>query len=105
MTAHTAPLGLAFYDGLQLPPSYQGDAIVARHGTAASEVSQLQGYDVLRIKFKDGRPVAQETLISGWLVDNQWWGRPDGVTIDLDGSILISDDGSGRIFRLRYTGT
>lgn len=104
MQAHTAPLGLAFYDGLQFPPSYQGDAIVARHGTAGSEVSRLAGYDVLRIRFKDGRPVAQETLISGWLVNNNWWGRPVGVLVDRDGSLILSDDGAGRLYRLRYTG-
>ncbi len=101
--AHTAPLGLAFYDGLQFPPSYQGDAIVARHGTAASEVSQLSGYDILRVRFKDGRPVAQELLVGGWQTNNAWWGRPVGVLVDRDGSLIISDDGAGRLYRLRYT--
>jgi glucose/arabinose dehydrogenase len=104
LDAHTAPLGLAFYDGLQLPPSYTGDAFVARHGTAASEVSQLLGYDIVRIRFRDGLPIAQEPLVTGWLTDNQWWGRPVGITVDLDGSMIISDDGSGRLYRLRYTG-
>lgn len=102
--AHTAPLGLAFYDGVQFPPSYQGDAITARHGTAPSEVSQLKGYDVVRVRFKDGKPVGEETLVSGWLVNNKWWGRPVGLLVDRDGTLIISDDGSGRLYRLRYTG-
>ncbi|HEY0736950.1 MAG TPA: PQQ-dependent sugar dehydrogenase [Herpetosiphonaceae bacterium] len=104
MTAHTAPLGLQFYDGLSLPPAYQGDAIIARHGAAASEVARISGYDLLRIRFKNGRPVAQETLVGGWLVDNTWWGRPAGVLVDRDGSLIISEDGTGRLYRLRYTG-
>jgi glucose/arabinose dehydrogenase len=105
MSAHTAPLGLAFYDGLNFPPVYQGDAIVARHGAAASEVAQISGYDLLRIRFKSGVPVEQETLIGGWLVDNQWWGRPAGVLVDRDGSLIISEDGTGKLYRLRYTGS
>ncbi len=104
MDAHTAPLGLNFYDGLNFPPTYQGHAIIARHGAAASEVARLSGYDVIRVGFKNGRPVSQETLVSGWLVDNAWWGRPAGVLVDRDGSLIISDDGSGRLYRLRYTG-
>lgn len=104
MQAHTAPLGLTFYDGLNFPPTFQGDAIVAVHGTAASEVSRLAGYNIVRIRFKDGKPVAQEDLVRGWLVDNQWWGRPVGLLVDRDGSLIISDDGAGRLYRLRYTG-
>ncbi len=102
--AHTAPLGLTFYDGMQFPPSFQGDAFVARHGAAASEVSRLSGYDVVRVRFKDGRPVAEETLVEGWLADNTWWGRPVGLLVDRDGSLIISDDGAGRLYRLRYVG-
>jgi glucose/arabinose dehydrogenase len=104
MGAHTAPLGLAFYDGLNFPPAYQGDAIIARHGAAASEVARISGYDLLRVRFKNGQPVAEESLVSGWLVDNAWWGRPAGVLLDRDGSLIISEDGTGRLYRLRYTG-
>jgi glucose/arabinose dehydrogenase len=99
---HTAPLGLNFYDKLQFPPSYQGDAIVGVHGS--SELAQLQGYNVLRIHFQDGKPVRQEDLVRGWLVDGKWWGRPVDVLVANDGSLIISDDGGGRLYRLRYTG-
>ena len=102
MRAHIAPLGLAFYSGLQLPPSYQGDAIVGVHGS--SELAQPQGYNVVRIHFENGRPVRQEDLVRGWLVNGKWWGRPVGVLVANDGSIIISDDESGRLYRLRYTG-
>ncbi|CAA9370027.1 MAG: L-sorbosone dehydrogenase, partial [uncultured Chloroflexia bacterium] len=102
MAPHIAPLGLAFYSGLQLPPSYQGDAIVGVHGS--SELAQPQGYNVVRIHFENGRPVRQEDLVRGWLVNGKWWGRPVGVLVANDGSIIISDDESGRLYRLRYTG-
>ena len=102
MAPHIAPLGLTFYDSLQFPPSYQGDAIVGVHGSA--ELAQPQGYNVVRIHFQDGRPVRQEDLVRGWLVDGQWWGRPVGVLVANDGSLIISDDGAGRLYRLRYTG-
>ena len=102
MTPHTAPLGLTFYDQLQFPPSYQGDAIIGVHGS--SELKQPQGYNVVRIHFENGKPVRQEDLVRGWLVNDKWWGRPVGVLVANDGSLLISDDGSGHIYRLHYTG-
>jgi glucose/arabinose dehydrogenase len=102
MPPHIAPLGLAFYSGLQFPPSYQGDAIVGVHGS--SELAQPQGYNVLRIHFENGRPVRQEDLVRGWLVDGQPWGRPVGVLVTNDSSVIISDDFGGRLYRLRYTG-
>lgn len=102
MAAHTAPLGLTFYDSLQFPSSFQGDAIVGVHGS--TELAQPQGYNVVRIHFQDGKPVRQEDLVRGWLVGKEAWGRPVGVLVANDGSLLISDDKGGRIFRLRYTG-
>jgi glucose/arabinose dehydrogenase len=102
MAPHIAPLGLTFYDALQFPPSYQGDAIVGVHGSA--ELAQPQGYNVTRIHFQNGRPVREEALVRGWLVGNEVWGRPVGVLVANDGSLIISDDGAGRLYRLRYTG-
>lgn len=105
LPAHWAPLGVAFYDGLAFPPSYQGDAFVAFHGTARDQVTDLLGYNVSRVRFKGGRPVAMEDLVRGWEYgDNQVWGRAAGLLALPDGSLLISDDFGGRIFRLRYTG-
>jgi len=102
MPPHIAPLGLTFYDSLQFPPSFQGDAIVGVHGSA--ELAQPQGYNVLRIHFQNGRPVRQEELVRGWLVGGAAWGRPVGVLVANDGSVIISDDGGGRLYLLRYTG-
>jgi glucose/arabinose dehydrogenase len=101
---HWAPLGLVFYDKLGFPPSYQGDALVAFHGTARDQVQALSGYSVARIRFKNGQPTGFEDIVRGWNANGDVWGRPAGLLVLADGSVLISDDTGGRIFRLRYIG-
>jgi glucose/arabinose dehydrogenase len=101
---HWAPLGLVFYNRLNFPPSYQGDALVAFHGTARDQVTNLGGYLVARVRFKGGKPVAMEDLVRGWNANGDTWGRPAGLLLMPDGSLLISDDAGGRIYRLRYVG-
>jgi glucose/arabinose dehydrogenase len=102
--AHWAPLGVAFYDRVGFPATYQGDALVAFHGTARDQVKDLGGYNVERVHFKNGRPVGMEDLVRGWNAGGDTWGRPAGLLLMPDGSVLISDDAGGRIYRLRYTG-
>ncbi len=101
---HWAPLGLVFYNRFGFPAAYQGDALVAFHGTAKDQVQTLGGYSVARVRFKSGRPIATEDLVRGWNANGDVWGRPAGLLADRDGSLLISDDLGGRIFRLRYVG-
>jgi glucose/arabinose dehydrogenase len=101
---HWAPLGFVFYTGPNAPPSYRGDALVAFHGTARDQVQTLGGYMVARVRFQNGKPVAIEDLVRGWNADGDTWGRPAGLLVQPDGSVLISDDAGGRIYRLRYTG-
>ncbi|HMQ30263.1 MAG TPA: PQQ-dependent sugar dehydrogenase, partial [Chloroflexaceae bacterium] len=103
--AHWAPLGLVFYDGLGFPPAYQGDALVAFHGSASDQTGGRRvGYTVSRVRFRDGEPVAHEDLLRGFVVGAEVWGRPAGLLVAPDGSLLVSDDFGGRIFRVRYTG-
>ncbi len=103
--AHFAPLGLTFYDGLNFPPAYQGDALVAFHGSASDQTGgQRVGYSVARVRFRDGEPVASEDLLRGFVIGSEAWGRPAGLLVAPDGSLLVSDDFSGRIYRIRYTG-
>lgn len=105
LPAHWSPLGMVFADRPGFPPSYQGDAIIAFHGTARDQVGDaLAGYNVSRIRFKNGQPVAVEDLVRGWNAGGKVWGRPAGLLWEPDGSLLISDDNGGRIFRLRYVG-
>ncbi len=101
---HWAPLGFVFYNQVAWPASYQGDALVAFHGTAKDQVQKLGGYSVARVRFKAGQPVGMEDLVRGWNANGDIWGRPAGLLLLPDGSLLISDDTNGRIFRLRYTG-
>lgn len=103
--AHWAPLGITFYDQAAFPASYQGDALIAFHGSAVDQISNRRvGYNLVRVRFKNGQPIAYEDLLRGFIVGNNAWGRPAGVLTAPDGSVLLSDDFGGRIFRIRYVG-
>jgi glucose/arabinose dehydrogenase len=105
LPAHWAPLGVLFYEGAAFPAAYRGDLLVAFHGTARDQVAVLGGYNVARVRFQGGRPVGLEDVVRGWAAGGEVWGRPAGLLELPDGSVLISDDFGGRIFRLRYTGS
>jgi glucose/arabinose dehydrogenase len=102
-TAHSAPLGCAFYTGSQFPVEYRGDFFVAYHGSWNR--SRPTGYKVVRVLVRDGKPVRIEPFLTGFRDDTgQVFGRPVDVLVALDGSLLISDDYGGRIYRVRYAG-
>jgi glucose/arabinose dehydrogenase len=101
---HWAPLGFLFYRSAGFPASYQGDALVAFHGTARDQVQQLSGYLVARVRFQHGQPTGMEDLVRGFNANGDVWARAAGLLVMPDGSLLISDDLNGRIFRLRYVG-
>ena len=100
MQAHSAPLGMTFLDRATiLSPEMRGDALVAFHGSWNRSVPT--GAKVVRVRIQDGRPVAYEDFISGWQGPNgRRWGRPVDVLVHRDGSILISDDAEGVIYRV-----
>jgi glucose/arabinose dehydrogenase len=99
---HSAPLGIAFYDGTQFPSDYRGDAFVALHGSWNR--SRRTGYKVIRLRFKDGRPTGvYEDFLTGFVAsDEAVWARPVGLTVMHDGSLLVSEDGNGTIWRVAY---
>lgn len=99
---HVAPLGLAFYTGGQFPKEYRGNLFVAEHGSWNR--SSKVGYRVQRLRIEGGKVVGQEPFVEGWLQGETASGRPADVLQLPDGSLLISDDGAGRIWRVRYTG-
>ncbi len=101
MQAHSAPLGLNFYQGTQFPIEYQGGLFVAFHGSWNR--SQPTGYKVVFIPFSNGQPGPVQDFATGWLADGSSWGRPVDVIV-LNGSLLISDDGGGMIYRIDYDG-
>jgi len=101
---HSAPLQLAFYEGSQFPASYKGDAFIALHGSWNR--SKRTGYKVVRLRFKNGAPTGEyEDFLTGFVVgdnDRQVWGRPVGVTVAPDGSLLVTEDGNGAIWRVAF---
>ncbi len=101
--AHVAALGMHFYRGRQFPPEYRSDAFVAQHGSWNRSVPD--GYRVARVRF-DGRGRAQgwEPFAEGWLVGGRAWGRPVDVKELGDGSLLVSDDRVGAIYRITCRG-
>ena len=98
--SHSSALSVAFYDRDAFPVEYRGDAFVALHGSHSRP--DRTGYKVIRVRMKDGRATGgYEDFMTGFMVDNdRAWGRPAGVAVTLDGALLVSDDTSGRIFRV-----
>ncbi len=99
---HSAPLAITFYDGSGFPAAYRGDAFVTLHGSWNR--AQRTGYKVVRLRMRDGRPTGEyEDFMTGMVVsDNAVWGRPVGVTGLQDGSLLVSEDANGTIFRIAH---
>lgn len=102
MQAHSAPLNIAFYEGESFPTQYRGDAFVALHGSWNR--GKRTGYKVVRLLFMDGRPTGEyEDFMTGFVVsDAEVWGRPVGVAIAGDGSLIVTEDGSGTIWRVAH---
>jgi glucose/arabinose dehydrogenase len=117
--AHWAPIGFVFYDytrrepdeddedepDVGFPAAYTGDALVAFHGSGPDQVEDDRiGYKVVRVYFHEGEPLAHEDLLRGFVAEGEVWGRPTGLLVAPDGSLLMSDDFGGRIFRISYVG-
>ena len=104
--AHSSVLGLVFYDGKMFPKEYRGDAFVALHGSWNR--SKRTGYKIIRIRFRDGKPIGgYDDFLTGWMQDEnsrEVWGRPVGLLVMPDGSMLITDDGANKIWRVTYQG-
>jgi glucose/arabinose dehydrogenase len=105
--SHSAPLGLVFYEGAQFPDEYRGDAFVALHGSWNR--SRPTGYKVVRVPFEDGRPVGgYENFAVGFWIEGEEtarvWGRPAGLALGGDGSLLVADDAGGTVWRIRWVG-
>ena len=106
--AHSAPLGLVFYEGAQFPAAYRGDAFVALHGSW--NAARPRGYFVARVPFENGRPKGTyEIFASGFWRDTDRrdgnayvMGRPAGLAVARDGALLIADDAGSAIWRVAY---
>jgi len=106
--AHVAAIGMRFYNGTQFPAAYRGNAFIAEHGSWNR--SAKSGYQVVRVSVDaQGRAAAPEPFVQGWLQTGNdgresVWGRPADVLNLPDGSMLISDDLAGAVYRVRYGG-
>jgi glucose/arabinose dehydrogenase len=99
---HNAPLGMRFYRGNQFPANYKNQLFVALHGSWNR--TKPDGYRVVLVRFKDGKPVSDESFIDGWLTKNDdVLGRPVDILELQDGSLLISDDQLGLIYHVEYS--
>jgi len=105
LQAHNASLQLTFYQGDKFPAEYKGDIFASEHGSWNKSVRV--GYEVIRIPLhQTGHATGEyEDFLTGFVLpDGKVWGRPVGITVAPDGSLLVSDDGSNSIWRVSYTG-
>lgn len=97
--AHSAPLGLAFYTGSQFPAEYRGNLFIALHGSWNR--SAPTGYKVIRVRFDGSGPTAED-FATGWLAGSRVRGRPVDIAVGPDGSLFVSDDAQGVVYRITY---
>ncbi|HYR46518.1 MAG TPA: PQQ-dependent sugar dehydrogenase, partial [Thermoanaerobaculia bacterium] len=104
LQSHSASLEMVFYTGRQFPREYAGDVFAAEHGSWNR--SKRTGYKVIRVPLRDGAPTGEyEDFLTGFVTpDGNVWGRPVGVTVARDGSLLVSDDGGEIVWRVSYQG-
>ena len=99
---HVAALGMRFYEGRMFPEAYRGGVFIAEHGSWNR--SAPVGYRVTFVKIEGGRATSYEPFATGWLRGGVAAGRPADVLVLADGSLLVSDDKAGRIYRITYGG-
>jgi glucose/arabinose dehydrogenase len=101
---HFASLEMLFYEGAQFPAEYRGDVFAAEHGSWNR--AQRAGYEVIVAPVKDGHATGEyEDFLTGFTTpDGKVWGRPVGVAVGTDGSLFVTDDGSGSIWHISYIG-
>jgi glucose/arabinose dehydrogenase len=104
LQSHMASLCLTFYDGDKFPAEYHHDCFASEHGSWNR--SRRVGYKVIRVPMKDGKATGEfEDFLVGFVTkDGNVWGRPVGVAVAKDGALMVTDDGSGTVWRVAYTG-
>jgi glucose/arabinose dehydrogenase len=100
--AHVASLGMRFYSGKQFPARYHNAVFIAEHGSWNR--SRKNGYRVSVVRLQDNRAVSYEPFVTGWQQGESTWGRPADVLVMPDGSLLVSDDQAGAVYRVSYRG-
>jgi glucose/arabinose dehydrogenase len=100
---HNASLEMTFYDGSQFPAEYRGDVFAGEHGSWNKAVRT--GYEVIRVPMKSGHATGEyEDFLTGFVTaGGDVWGRPVGVAVAQDGSLIVTDDGSNSVWRVSYS--
>jgi len=97
---HVAPLGVKFYTGDMFPPEYRGQVFIAEHGSWNR--SKKIGYRISLVRLDGDTAISYEPFAFGWLQGEQVSGRPVDLIVKQDGSLLVSDDQAGKIYRISY---
>ena len=98
--AHVASLGMIFYQGKMFPKKYRGQIFIAEHGSWNR--SKKSGYRISLVRLQGNKAVSYKSFISGWTKNEKVYGRPVDLLELADGSLLISDDAFGKIYRVSY---
>lgn len=100
---HNASLNITFYEGKEFPKQYRGELFAAEHGSWNRSIRT--GYEVIMVPMKDGKAVGDyEDFLTGFVLpDGSCWGRPVGVAVAQDGSLMVTDDGSNSVWRVTYS--
>lgn len=99
---HVAPLGIEFYTGNMFPASYKNQLFIAEHGSW-NRTTPI-GYRIMLVKLDGNKTVSYEPFAEGWLQGGKSWGRPVDLELLPDGSMLVSDDQAGVVYRISYKG-
>ena len=97
---HVAAVGMRFYTGGMFPPEYRNQVLIAEHGSWNRD--NKIGYRIMLVRLEDGEATGYETFAAGWLENEEVYGRPADVEVMPDGSLLISDDYTGIIYRVTH---
>ncbi|HTX43561.1 MAG TPA: PQQ-dependent sugar dehydrogenase, partial [Methanocella sp.] len=97
---HVASLGMRFYRGDMFPAQYKNQIFIAEHGSWNRQVPI--GYRITLVRLENGTPVSYDVFAEGWLQGGEAWGRPVDVEAMHDGSLLVSDDKAGAVYRISY---
>ena len=105
LQSHSASLDLTFYDGDRFPEEYRDNIFASEHGSWNR--ARRTGYKVIRVPLKDGKATGEyEDFLVGFVTETgDVWGRPVGAAVAKDGALLVTDDGSGTVWRVAYTGS